>query len=72
MNNLAEVCLTGLGVVENLVRCLIISMGLGGEKRCCGDFKVIILREAREEGSHQRVDTSIFHEGCSHCVILLF
>ena len=47
MNNLADVCLRGLGVGGNYVRCLVIaviSMGFGGAKRCGGDFKVIILR----------------------------
>ena len=33
MNNLAEVCLVGLGVEGNYVRCLVISMGLGGAKQ---------------------------------------
>ena len=34
MNNLAKVCLVELGVGGNYVGCLVISMGLGGAKRC--------------------------------------
>ena len=47
MNNLTEVYLMGLGVGENYVRCLVMSMGLGGAKKCAGSFKVIILRGKR-------------------------
>ena len=54
MNNLAEVCLVGLGVGGNYIRCLVISMGLGGAKRCGGGFKVIILRETGEWGKPKR------------------
>ena len=50
MNNLAEVCLVGLGVEGNYVRCQDISIGLGRAMRCGGDFKVIILKEAGEGG----------------------
>ena len=59
MNNLAEVCLVGLGVGGNYVKCPDMSIGLGGAMRCGGDFKVIILREARKGASHK--------EGSSFC-----
>ena len=42
MNNLAEVCLVGLGVRGNYVRCLVvvvINMKFGGAKRCEGSLK---------------------------------
>ena len=43
MYNLTELCLTGLGLGRNYVKWFVISMGLGGAKRCGGGFKVIIL-----------------------------
>ena len=39
MNNLEEVSLVGLGVGGNYLRHLVISMGLGGAKRCMGGFE---------------------------------
>ena len=42
MNNLAEVCLVGLRVGGNYVRCLVvvvITMRFGGAKRCEGSLK---------------------------------
>ena len=54
MNNLAEICLGGLKVGRNYVRCLAIfvtSIGLGGARGCRGGFKVIILRGTGEEGN---------------------
>ena len=80
MNNLAEVCFVGLGVGGNYVRCrviVVISVGLGGAKRCGGDFKVIILvgvwaRHKEGPVFMEGDDPSIHHEGCSHNVILLF
>ena len=56
MNNLVEVCLVGLGVGGEYVRCLIISMGVGGTKRCGGGFKVIIMRRKGQGGKPQRGD----------------
>ena len=53
MNNLAEVCLVGLGVGANYVRFLVIvviPMRLGGAKRCGEGFKVIILSVASGVG----------------------
>ena len=44
MNNLAKVWVVGLGVGENYAKGLVISMELGGAKKCGGSFKVIILR----------------------------
>ena len=38
MNNLPDVFLMGLGVEGSYVRCLVISMGLGGASRCEGGF----------------------------------
>ena len=40
MNNLTEVCFVGIGVGENYVWCLFISMGLGKAKRCVGGLKL--------------------------------
>ena len=56
MNNLVEVCLVGLGIGGNYARCPVISMGLGGAKRCGGGFKATILRGTREAGKPQRGD----------------
>ena len=53
MNDLAEVCLVGLGVGANYVRFLVIvviPMRLGGAKRCGKGFKVIILSVASGVG----------------------
>ena len=54
LNNLAEVCLSELGIGGNYVRYLVISMELGGPKRCWGGFKVIIWRETGEGGKLQK------------------
>ena len=43
MYNLSELCLMGLRLGGNYVKWFVISMGLGGAKRCGGGFKVIIL-----------------------------
>ena len=57
MNNLAVVCLVGLGEGRNYVRCLVIvviSVRLGGARGCGGGFKVIILiGVARGRGQDQ-------------------
>ena len=79
MNNLAEVCFVGLGVGGIYVRCLVIvviSVELGGAKRCGGDFKVIILSGEGESHKNQLimgwpvfmggVESSIHWEGGSH------
>ena len=47
MKKLAEICLAGLDVGGNYVRCLgivAISMGIGKPKRFSRGFKVIVLR----------------------------
>ena len=47
VNDLSENCSLGLGLGGNYLRCLaitVISVGLGGAKKCGGDFKVIIVR----------------------------
>ena len=84
MNSLAEVCFLGLGVGGNYIRSVVIvviSMRLGGAKRCGGDLKVIILRgggggmgQATKRGPvfMVGVDPSIHLEGTSQYVILLF
>ena len=84
VNDLAEFCLVELGVKGNPVSCLVtvvISMNLGGAKRCRGSFKIIILRESGKRASQKvrsiyheggGVDSPINYEGCSRNVILLF
>ena len=54
VNNLAEDCLVGLGIVGNYVTCLVISMELAGAEVWGGGFKVDILRRVRERGKPQR------------------
>ena len=84
MNNLAEVCLVGLRVGGNYVRCLVvvvITMRFGGAKRCEGSLKssfcvcvcVCVSHEPQRGTSfYGGVDSSVHHEGGSHYVILLF
>ena len=71
MNNLTKVCFVRYLVI------VVVSMGLGGAKRCGGDFKVIILTgrgQATKRGQifMGGVDLSTQYEGGSHYVILLF
>ena len=52
----------GLEVGGNYVKCLvivIISVGLGGAKRCGENFKVITLRRG---GTNQKEGTSLYGE----------
>ena len=79
MNNLSEVFLLGLRVGGNYVRCLVISIGLGGASRSGRGLKLIILMGWWKVKATQRglvfigvVDASIHHEGGSLYVILLF
>ena len=80
MNNLADVCLVGLRVRGNYVRCLVItviSMELGGAKKCEGGFKVISSRgkergKATKMGTVGEVDSCACHEEGSHYKILVF
>ena len=81
MNNMAEICLVGLGVEENYVRYRVIivsSMRLGGTKRCVGGFKVIILRGQGKGACHKKrtsfdgVFDSSIHYVLTRYVILLF
>ena len=79
MNNLPEVFLLGLRVGGNYVRCLVISIRLGGASRSGRGLKLIILMGWWKVKATQRglvfigvVDTSIHHEGGSLYVILLF
>ena len=62
MNNLAEVCLSELGIGGNYVRYLVISMELGGPKRCWGGFKVIIWRERKGKGASYKNGTCFYGE----------
>ena len=65
MNDLAEVCLVGLGVGANYVRFLVIvviPMRLGGAKRCGEGFKIIFLREQWNRVTH-KVATSFYGVG---------
>ena len=57
MNNLAEICLLGLGVAGNYARCLVISIGRGRAKRCGRGFKVIILMG---KGARHKEETSFY------------
>ena len=62
MSNLTEVFLVGLEVGGNYVKCLvivIISVGLGGAKRCGENFKVITLRRG---GTNHKEGTSLYGE----------